>query len=42
VLTNIFCAFLIMITRPFRLHDHVELLENGEKPACAAAWWTST
>ncbi|MFT3754862.1 MAG: mechanosensitive ion channel family protein [Pseudoxanthomonas sp.] len=32
VLTNIFCAFLIMITRPFRLHDHVELLENGEKP----------
>lgn len=32
VLTNVFCAFLIMITRPFRLHDHVELLENGEKP----------
>jgi small-conductance mechanosensitive channel len=32
VLTNIFCSFLILITRPFRLHDHVELLESGEKP----------
>lgn len=32
VLTNVFCAFLIMITRPFRLHDHVELLESGERP----------
>ncbi|MFT3763778.1 MAG: mechanosensitive ion channel family protein [Pseudoxanthomonas sp.] len=32
VLTNVFCAFLIMITRPFRLRDHIELLENGEKP----------
>lgn len=31
VLTNIFCAFLIMVTRPFRLHDHVELLEDGER-----------
>lgn len=32
VLSNIFCAVLIMTTRPFRLYDHVELLENGEKP----------
>lgn len=32
VLTNVFCAFLIMATRPFRLHDHVELLESGERP----------
>ena len=32
VLTNIFCSFLILITRPFRLLDHIELLENGEKP----------
>lgn len=32
VLSNIFCALLIFLTRPFRLHDHVELLENGEKP----------
>lgn len=32
VLTNIFCSFLILITRPFRLHDHIELLESGEKP----------
>ena len=31
VLTNIFCSFLILVTRPFRLHDHIELLENGEK-----------
>ena len=32
VLSNIFCAMLIMTTRPFRLHDHIEVLENGEKP----------
>ncbi|THF59369.1 mechanosensitive ion channel domain-containing protein [Pseudothauera rhizosphaerae] len=32
VLSNIFCALLIFTTRPFRLHDQVELLENGEKP----------
>ncbi len=30
VLSNIFCAFLIFTTRLFRIHDHVELLENGE------------
>ena len=32
VLSNIFCTLLIFTARPFRLHDHVELLENGEKP----------
>ncbi|MFA5496026.1 MAG: mechanosensitive ion channel family protein [Porticoccaceae bacterium] len=32
VLSNIFCTILIVMTRPFRLHDHIELLENGEKP----------
>jgi small-conductance mechanosensitive channel len=32
VLSNIFCAFLIFITRPFRMHDYIEILENGEKP----------
>lgn len=30
VLSNIFCTLLIATTRPFRLMDHVELLENGE------------
>ncbi len=32
VLSNIFCAALILTTRPFRLSDHIEVLENGEKP----------
>lgn len=32
VLSNIFCTMLILTTRPFRLYDHVELLENGDKP----------
>lgn len=32
VLSNIFCTVLIFTTRPFRLGDIVELLENGEKP----------
>lgn len=32
VLSNIFCTLLIFISRPFRLHDHVELLESGDKP----------
>jgi small-conductance mechanosensitive channel len=31
VLSNIFCAVLIFTTRPFRLYEHIELLENGEK-----------
>lgn len=30
VLSNIFCTLLIFTTRPFRLYDRVELLENGE------------
>ena len=32
VLSNIFCSVLILTTRPFRVHDHIELLENGDKP----------
>jgi small-conductance mechanosensitive channel len=32
VLSNIFCTLLLLVTRPFRLYDHIELLENGEKP----------
>lgn len=32
VLSNIFCALLLLITRPFRLHDHIELVESGDKP----------
>ena len=32
VLSNIFCTLLIFITRPFRLGDLIEIVENGEKP----------
>jgi small-conductance mechanosensitive channel len=32
VLSNIFCAILIFTTRPFRLGDHVEILDTAEKP----------
>ncbi|MBW7930793.1 MAG: mechanosensitive ion channel family protein [Gammaproteobacteria bacterium] len=32
VLSNIFCSFLILTTRSFRVGDLVEVLENGEKP----------
>lgn len=32
VLSNLFCAVLIYATRPFRLHDHIEILESGDKP----------
>lgn len=32
VLSNIFCSLLLFTTRPFRLHDHIELLESGDKP----------
>lgn len=32
VLSNIFCTLLIFTTRPFRLGDKIELVENGEKP----------
>jgi small-conductance mechanosensitive channel len=31
VLSNVFCMLLIVLTRPFRLYDEVEVLENGEK-----------
>lgn len=31
VLSNIFCSVLIFTTRPFRLYEKIELLENGEK-----------
>lgn len=31
VLSNVFCTFLILTTRPFRLHDQIELVENGEQ-----------
>lgn len=31
VLTNIFCAMLLLVMRPFRLLDHIELIENGER-----------
>lgn len=31
VLSNIFCTVLIITTRLFRLHDRIEILENGEK-----------
>lgn len=32
VLSNLFCALLIYVTRAFRIGDVVELLEPGEKP----------
>lgn len=32
VLSNIFCMILIFSTNPFRINDHIEVLENGEKP----------
>ncbi len=32
VLSNIFWTMLIFTTRPFRLGDRIEVLENGEKP----------
>jgi len=31
VLSNLFCTLLIVVMRPFRLHDCIEVLENGEK-----------
>lgn len=31
VLSNIFCALLIFTARPFRLGDHVEILDTAEK-----------
>lgn len=32
VLSNIFCSLLVFTTRLFRLGDHIELLESGDKP----------
>ncbi|MFN3617451.1 MAG: mechanosensitive ion channel domain-containing protein [Aquabacterium sp.] len=32
VLSNIFCSMLLFTTRPFRLEDHIELLDAGDKP----------
>lgn len=32
VLTNTFCAILLLITRPFRLYDHIELMDAGDRP----------
>lgn len=31
VLSNVFCTLLLLTTRPFRLYDHIELLESGDK-----------
>ena len=35
VLSNIFCSVLIYTSRPFGLHDHIEVLEGGDKPGLA-------
>jgi len=32
VLSNAFCALLLLTTRPFRVGDDIEVLESGEKP----------
>ena len=32
VLSNTFCALLLLTTRPFRVGDSIEVLESGEKP----------
>ena len=32
VLSNIFCTMLIFSANQFRINDHIEVLENGEKP----------
>lgn len=32
VLSNLFCAFLIFIVGPFRVGDHIEVLDTAEKP----------
>ncbi|QIL78700.1 mechanosensitive ion channel family protein [Diaphorobacter sp. HDW4A] len=31
VLSNLFCAFLIFVVGPFRVGDHIELLDTAEK-----------
>ncbi len=32
VLSNLFCALLILTVRPFRVGDHIEVLDTAEKP----------
>lgn len=32
VLSNLFCAFLILTVGPFRVGDHIELLDTADKP----------
>ena len=32
VLSNLFCAFLILTVRPFRVGDSIELLDTADKP----------
>ena len=32
VLSNTFCALLLLTARPFRVGDYIEVLESGEKP----------
>jgi small-conductance mechanosensitive channel len=32
VLSNTFCALLLLTTRPFRVGDYIEVLESGDKP----------
>ena len=32
VLSNLFCAFLIFTVGPFRVGDHIELLDTADKP----------
>lgn len=32
VLSNLFCALLILTVRPFRVGDHIEVLDTADKP----------
>ncbi|KOQ71341.1 mechanosensitive ion channel domain-containing protein [Stenotrophomonas maltophilia] len=32
VLSNLFCSFLIVATRPFRINDTIEVLDSVDKP----------
>jgi small-conductance mechanosensitive channel len=32
VLSNTFCALLLLTTRPFRVGDYIEVLESGDTP----------
>ena len=38
VLSNLFCALLIFTARPFRIGDHVEILDTAEKPGAKGRW----